>query len=597
MSKHRTTQKNFSQHRVQTKLVIVGVVSGIAIGSLGSLAFVTWSDSDRSDINSNESIAANQEPNASQDTKVQNELSPELQKLIEAVSPIEIVTEIDRLSNDQIAELAQHVANLELVSELTSTQAVLMGELSRRDPKYALEEVWKLPSPQWKELITVVFSEWSLNNLEEAFVASMELQATLCAAAVRSLLKTRTQISSERWLELADEHDYQESMLALIREREAILLLDTPLAAFQQVIQDDVDNKLQGDLIQMIARTMVQKNGYESFDSLFEYSIWEFRDLLMEEAEANPLEFFAVFESLPPESRSWVIYPLVDAWVPLDPETAYAAISSVEEFKDRFYYHRIFKVWAEVDLEDFFARVELFPRSERQWAAYSALLELAKKSPEEAVSKTFDYESVVGVDVFDLQISMIREWAGSDPKAAMNWVTENTSEDTWDQAWLLYNGLVEFAKTDPEAALELALSQGPESVYVERGFAQRVIDDVVEDGELDLAMSALDRVPESTRLYSFTSVGRALARNNRWQEAIELIAGFSDDDQLRYFDDLTFFTMRDNLIEVLEILPELPTEKARRMVAQGMLANHEQFGGILTEDQINYLQGFVDLNE
>jgi len=463
--------------------------------------------------------------------------------------------------------------------------------------KYALEQVWAMPRLQWKDLIAVVFSEWSLINVEESFAASMKLHDTLRETAVRALLRTRTQLSNGRWLTLADEHDYQESMLTLIRKREAIALLDAPLDAFQLVIQDDIDDQLQGDLIQKIARTMVERNGYESFDSLLEYSVWAFRDLLMEEAESNPEEFFSVVQSLPSESRNSVIYPLVKAWVPVDPSVAYEAISSLEEFKDRFYYHEIFRIWAKVDLEEFFTRVESFPRSERQWAAYSALLELNKNSPEEAANRTFDYESVVGIDVLDLQESMIGKWATNDPNAAMKWIAENTSADTWDQAWLFWIGLREFVKTDPEAALELALSQAPESVYVERGFAERVVSDVVEAGELELAMAALDRVPEKAKLYSFTSVGRALARKNRWQEAIKLVEGFSDDEQLRYFDDLTYFTMKDNLLEVLETVPNLPTEKARRLVAQGMLANHEQFGGILTEDQINYLQGFVDQNE
>ncbi|MCY3540866.1 MAG: hypothetical protein OXH31_03035 [Gammaproteobacteria bacterium] len=597
MSKHRTGLNLHSQKRYRKQLVIIGVATGVVFSSLGSLAFVIWSGSDRSNGNSSETIFANQEPHTLRETKVQNEISFELAQLSEVASVVGIFSEFDTLSNEQIAELAEQSIDFESSSKLISIQTLLFGELSRRDPKYALEQVWAMPRPQWKDLIAVVFSEWSLINVEESFVASMKLHDTLRKTAVRALLSTRNQLSNSRWLTLADEHDYQESMLTLIREREALALLDAPLDAFQLVIQDDIDDQLQGDLIQKIARTMVQQNGYESFDSVLEYSIWAFRDLLMEEAESNPEEFFSVVQSLPPESRNSVIYPLVKAWVPLNPGTAYEAISSLEEFKDRFYYHEIFRIWAEVDLEEFFTRVESFPRSERQWAAYSALLELNKNSPEEAANRTFDYESIVGIDVLDLQESMIGKWATNDPIAAMNWIAENTSADTWDQASLFWIGLREFVKTDPEAALELALSQAPESVYVERGFAERVVSDVVEAGELELAMAALDRVPEKARLYSFTSVGRALARKNRWQEAIKLVEGFSDDEQLRYFDDLTYFTMKDNLLEVLETVPNLPTEKARRLVAQGMLANHEQFGGILTEDQINYLQGFVDQNE
>ncbi|MYF03058.1 MAG: hypothetical protein F4227_08850 [Gammaproteobacteria bacterium] len=460
-----------------------------------------------------------------------------------------------------------------------------------------MEQVWKFPTLHWKDLIAVVFSEWSLNNLEESFAASMDLNATLRETAVRSMLNTQAHFSNDFWLTLANEHDYQESMLALLREREAIALLDTPMDAFQRVIQDDVDDELQYDLLEKIARTMIQKNGNESFDSLFEYSIWWFQDLLAEEVESNPAEVFSVVQSLPPDSRHSVLLTLVDAWVRLDPRTAYEAISSLEEYTERSYYFQIFRVWAEVDPEGLLSRVDSFPRSERQAAANSGIGELAKNSPEEAAMRTFEYESVIGIDTSDLRERVIREWAASDPNATMNWVVENTLKDTREQAWLLYTGLQEFVKTDPEAALELALSQGPESVYVERGLAKRVVSDVVEAGELDLAMAVLDRIPENARFESFTSVGSALAVEHRWQEAIELIDDFSDEDQVSYFNSLTYFAMRNDLFKLLETVPKLPSEKIRRQVAQAMLANQEQFGDFLTEEQVSYLQRFMDQNE
>lgn len=597
MSIHRKTQDVNSLKRLPKPLVFIGVLTGIALGTLGSVAFVVWSDSGVSKSTSSESIAGIQEPKSTQETRVQNERTPKLPTASEVDSVVEIVTELDQLSNEQIAEHVRQTHDLEPRSQHSSIQAILIGELSRRDPKFALEQVWKLPRYQWKELITIVLSEWSLNNVEESFEASMELHATLRETAIRSLLNTRTEVSNDRWLTLADAHDYQESMLTLLREREALALLDTPMDAFQQVIQDDVDDQLQSDLIQKIARTMIQQNGYGSFDTLFEYSSWGFRDLLMEEVESKPAEVFSVVQSLPSETRDRLIYPLVSAWTPMDPIAAYEALSSLENFIDGFHYSRVFEIWAEVDLEGLLARVESFSRIERESAARSGILALARTSPEDAANKTFEYESVVGVSVLDLQESLISKWATSDPKLALNWVAENTSEDTWDQARLLYIGLREFVETDPEAALEFALSQAPESEYVERGLAEQVVNDVVEAGELELAMAVIDRIPANARIDSFSAVGRALALENRWPEAIELIEGFSDEDRARYFRELTYFAMKDDLFEVLELVPKLSSERVQAQVAQGMLANQEQFGDILTADQISYLRQFVDQNE
>lgn len=597
MRRPRAIQQLSYPKWVSKQLVFGGILTGIAIGSLGSLVYVIGWGSGMTEVRSYESNTAHQKPTSTPNQKGQNELAPDLQKLSVADSVLEIVAEFDRLSNEQIAELVQQATHLKPHSISTSIQSLLLGELSRRDPEQALEQVWNFSRIQWNELIAVVFSEWALHDVEESFVASMELRAPLRETAVRSLLNTQSQVSNDRWLTIAEKQDYHESMLTLLREREALALLHTPLDAFQQVIQDDVDDQQQSDLIQKIARVMIQQNGYESFEILFEYSAWGFRDLLIEEVETEPAAVFAAVQSLTPETRDRFIYPLMDSWVPMNPNAAYEAFSSLEEFNEGLYYLHIFRVWAEVDPEGLLARVESFPRIERESAARSGILELAETSPEEAAKRTIDYESVIGVSVLNLQESLIRQWAASDPNAAMNWIAENTSEDTWDQAWLFWNGLRHFAKSDPEAALDLALSQPPESVYVERGFAEQVVSDVVDAGELELAMAALDRVPESARLYSFTTVGRALALDHRWQEAIELIDGFSDEDQVQYFDDLTYFAMRDDLVAVLEMVPELASDKVRAQVAQGMLANQEQFGDILTLDQVNYLRRFVDRSE
>ena len=597
MRRPRATQQLSYPKRVSKQFLFVGVLTGIAFGSLGSLAYVILPDRDMTEVRSIDSNTAHQKPTSTSNPNGQTELAPELPKLSEVDSAVEIVTEFDRLSNEQIAELIQQGASLEPHLIHTTIQTILIGELSRRDPKHALEKIWNFPKPNWKDLVGVVFSEWSVHNIEESFVASMELRAPLRETAVRSLLNTRTQISSDRWLTLADAHDYHEAMLTLIRERDALALLDTPTIAFQQVIQDDVDDELQRDLIQKIAKTMIQQNGYESFEILFEYSAWGFRDLLFEEVETQPATVFSAIRSLPPEFRSPFIFPLVEAWVPLDPIAAYDALSSLADLRVGPYHVQIFEQWAKVDLEGLFARIESFPSHERESAALSGIFELAKNSPEEAANRTFEFESVAGLTVLDLQKRLIGEWATSDPNAALSWVTENTSENTWDQAVLLTRGLAGFVKTDPEAALELALSQAPESVYAERGFVSSVVSDVVKAGELDLAIEALDRIPENGRLYSFTSVGRALALDHQWQTAIELIDGFSDEDQLKYFADLTYFAMQDDLFELLEMVPELSSEKVRAQVAQGMLANQEQWGDILTTDQVNYLRKFVDHNE
>ena len=122
-----------------------------------------------------------------------------------------------------------------------------------------------------------------------------------------------------------------------------------------------------------------------------------------------------------------------------------------------------------------------------------------------------------------------------------------------------------------------------------------IIRKLTEAGEFELAMGALDRIPDAARSESYTAVGRVLVEKDQWQEAIDLVAEFSEEDQFQHFRGLTFWAIRNDLEKMLDTIPRIPSEKTRGQIAQAAIANHEYYGNMLTEKQIRFLEQYIVL--
>ncbi|MXX94684.1 MAG: hypothetical protein F4039_03750 [Gammaproteobacteria bacterium] len=575
--------------RAQRRHLMFGLLAGIGLGLIGYWGVVLWIGVDESDSDTPLITIADtlSEKTASSDGQLySNQLSAEM------------VNYIDELSLEQLTVLVDDITQLDSTTSLTSVQMFLIGRLTKQEPQAGLELVWKFPRNQWSELVTVVFSEWSIMDLEDALSASLELRSSLQDTALRSLITTRTDITNDRWLALGIEYDLDETVRSLLREQEAMTLLASPLDAIRLLREDDVPDELQYDLRKKFAKTAIQRKGIAALKSIIEMLAENSRfvqlDFIEEEISAlPPAEVVALFQDFPSELRRNTTHGMIKSWVSASPEIAYQELSSLSEFRKSSWTFPVFSSWAEVDTEGLLDRIESFPRSERGYAASVGIGELVKKSPAEAASRIAELDNILGVEVSDLQGTLVEYWRKIDPAATLQWITENTEEGGWNQANLLWKLLWDYVEKDPAKALDIALSQSPTSVYAERGSVRDIITKLTEAGEFELAMGALDRIPDAARSESYTAVGRVLVEKDQWQEAIDLVAEFSEEDQFQHFRGLTFWAIRNDLEKMLDTIPGIPSEKTRGQIAQAAIANHERYGNMLTENQIKFLEQYI----
>ncbi len=571
--------------------LMLGLFTGIGFGLIGYWVVALWigvdeSDSDTPLITIADTFSEKTARNDGQ--QYSNQL------------PAEIVSDVDKLSLKQLTVLIDDITQRDSTASLTWVQMFLVGRLTQQDPQAGLELVWKFPRTQWSELVSVVFNEWSIIDLEDAFSASLELRSSLQDTALRSLITTRTDITNDRWLALGIEYDLDETVRSLLREQEAMTLLASPLDAIRLLREDYVPDELQYDLRKKFAKTAIQRKGIAALKSIIEMLAENSRfvqlDFIEEEVSAlPPAEVVALFQDFPNELRRNTTHGMIESWVSASPEIAYQELSSLSEFRKSSWTFPVFSSWAEVDADGLLDRIESFPRSERGYAASVGIGELVKKSPAEAANRIAELDNVLGVEGSRLQGTLVEYWRKIDPTATLLWITENTEEGGRNQANLLWQLLYDYVEKDPAKALDIALSQSPTSVYAERGSVSEIIRKLTEAGEFELAMGALDRIPDAARSESYTAVGRVLVEKDQWQEAIDLVAEFSEEDQFQHFRGLTFWAIRNDLEKMLATIPGIPSEKTRGQIAQAAIANHEYYGNMLTEKQIRFLEQYIVL--
>ncbi|MDE0644637.1 MAG: hypothetical protein OXH84_00145 [Gammaproteobacteria bacterium] len=575
--------------RAQRRHLMFGLLAGIGLGLIGYWGVVLWVGVDESDSETPLITIA--------DTFSEKTASDDVRRYSNQL-PVEIVSDVDKLSLEQLTVLIDDITQRDSTASLTWVQMFLVGRLTQQDPQAGLELVWKFPRTQWSELVSVVFNEWSIIDLEDAFSASLELRSSLQDTALRSLITTRTDVTNDRWLALGIEHDVDDTVLKLLREQEAMTLLATPLDAIRLLREDDVSDELQNDLRTKFARTAIRRDGIAVLKPLIEVLAGEnprrvSLEFLEEEFSFEPAEVAAALQDFPSELRRNSMYQLIDSWVSDSPETAYEKLSLLVDFRKNSWNTWVFSRWAEVDADGLLDRIESFPRSERGYAASVGIGELVKKSPAEAADRIAEFDNVLGVQVSDLQGTLVEYWRESDPTATLQWITENTEEGGRNQASLLWKLLYDYVEKDPAKALDIALSQSPTSVYAERGLVSDIISKLIETGEFELAMGALDRIPDAAQSQSYTAVGRVLVEKDQWQEAIDLVAEFSEEDQFQHFRGLTFWAIRNDLEKMLATIPGIRSEKTRGQIAQAAIANHERYGNMLTENQIKFLEQYI----
>ena len=176
------------------------------------------------------------------------------------------------------------------------------------------------------------------------------------------------------------------------------------------------------------------------------------------------------------------------------------------------------------------------------------------------------------------------------PDAAAEWVVNSFALDDPQRFTLLRRVLPYLARQDPNQAFELAIAEPTPSRGV--GLVSGVFDALTREGNIELALKLLPRVKED-RVWACVSVGRAMVRDLRTDEALKLGKDFGGREQ-RIYHQWVLGEWTDNYPKNLfESLEGLSSSSIMSMAATQLIQRNLR-DPIFTDDQIDFARTFLN---
>lgn len=293
---------------------------------------------------------------------------------------------LEEKSNDQLMQLAMQTLDLEQEGQVQLLQDLLIATLTNKNPESALDLIWKFPWNRHQELINLVVATLSTDELEEALEIVQSLPQPYQEDALRTMVAGHDDLSERDWNGLTEDAQVSNLVVRLLREAEVVEQLDQPTVAWEQLLQDDVDNDEQIDLLVQIAITRIEAEGYEVLSHIFETMYPNDRvvleSVMRRVLSTEPNRAFQEVRSMPYESRHFVMPILIKAWASHDPKEAYFAVNEFGYDKQQVFYGKLIDEWARHDPIDVLDNTNQIERGDRGFAAVMAVRELAKTNPE-----------------------------------------------------------------------------------------------------------------------------------------------------------------------------------------------------------------------
>lgn len=505
---------------------------------------------------------------------------------------------LEEKSADDLSRLAVQSLELEQDKEVHLLQDLVISTLAHKSPQSTLDLIWKFPWNRHQKLINIFVSTLSTVDLEQTLEIAETIPNSYQEDAIRTILSSRSEFSESDWNELIEDATVSKLLVRLLREAEAIAQLDQPSIAWNQLLQDDVENDDQKDLLTQIAIARVEEEGFavlrQLYETLYQNDRLLLESIVREVVETEPEIAFRTVQSMPYDSKKFVLPILIDAWAIQNPKEAYFALTEIAGYKQLFgNTFTTFREWSKLDPLDVLNSLNEIERSDRDSAVSAAFSELAKTNPEVMIQRLEELKNVPGVSADDLEWKLVARWSEYEPLKALNWIQESTVIGSRLQSRMLSRVLGELVSVDVDKAWEIALKQPTDSYFVRDGQIGRLFFNLVNEGYLDKAINSLKDLPDAAIYRGYSSVGRGLIEADRWSDALKLVDSLETDNRESYIRSIASTAAYRNMPGLIDQLREMPDNEIRRYMADELVRLNEWSGDFLTEQQLELVQSLL----
>lgn len=492
---------------------------------------------------------------------------------------------------------SEHLRN---ISENMITQ-----KLASMHPQSALEQVSTLPINRQQVLITTIFEEISLADLNEARSRASDLEPKLQQAALRGILRANHKHSHEQLLEIATQLDQKSFAVNFLAEAVAFSAFDDPASAWNQIVFDSEPNLAQTEFLIRVASEWLVQDGISAIDHISESLTDEIvRDAVVMSAlhrfaQEDPQAALLEAAKLTGDSREFALQTIAEVWARVDPEAALAGIAIIESGKSLLLLQEaVLEAWAAKDPAGLLDMLAVVPEPLRAMAKEEAMMVFARASPEEAITFLSDLEDD------DLRIKLAKEiatyWSEQEPHAALDWVLNEQFTTDVQQAETLMIVLAGLATADPDLAFQTARDQ-PIILRGEyyRGLEVTVIQHLVETN-IDKAHAMLSDIRSEglTMAHAYSEVGRAMIRDGQFDRALALGQRLGERGRRNYNGSLMYQWAMHDPETLFDNLETLPSEQLKDQAARGLVRYNNETKALNSEQMervASYLpEGYVD---
>ncbi len=501
----------------------------------------------------------------------------------------------------QVANLLNQSEDLFSNNQRYGIQTVVIRRFAQLNPKLALRHVREMSERNYPaQFVGVVYQEWAHSNLDEAIAHARTLDDDWRQSALYAIVQERNDLSEEVLKSIArDLGNEQIAITAIVRQKLEDAMED-PERAWNEYAINMQDDRQHMWSIAEVASVWVEQSGLGVLDQIYqsltnvEVRQHVMRNVLLEVATSNPAEAFRIALTVENDQYHNIARNVISTWARSNPQAALTAASSVEKKTlRRELEEEVVDTWAYEEPHRVLDSVDSLPRYVQASAISSALGQIVRESPEEAVSL------IAGMDPGATRLSaastVASNWSYQDPKAVLDWVLNEPSvEDLRPQ--LLSGILYRIVSVDPELAMSAALSQpieeGEEGMRRGMGMELNVISSL-SYSDLDKALELLPRVRKGpTKLQAYQMVSGALIRNGDIDEALNMARQFPESERSDFYIAVATAWAGSDPEGLLNSMSRLPTKEAKSRGAMSLIS-YNRYQETLTEEQIEEAKKYL----
>ncbi len=497
-------------------------------------------------------------------------------------------------NESKVAKLIEQSTEISPASLQHTAQHAVFQRLASIDPNKALASVENLPTHRHAPLTTAIFAEWSQNNLDVAIAGAAKLDESKKTAALRGIMQTRDDLSDDLRRGIARQLGNEQYVLDMIAQSQISEVSGDPKATWDILVNDDQQDMAQVVMLVETAQAWYEEGGFGALLSMQDsLSDWTTRHIVLGSTihRMSHEELESAFDKavVNDQGGRWSIANIVaQAWVAVDPERAFAAVSTLDsgELKQRLL-ETVVRDWANDDPHVVLERLKELPDNVQRMAQEGAIISIARNDPVEASQLLSNVEDNRARSNIAWNLTSI--WANEDIHAVLNWVLTDPVVANMKQQ-LLSQVLYQLAEVNPQLAFDTALNQ---PVRENREGLESTVIAYLARANLQQALDMLSKVRDGrTKVAAYGNVGNELVRQGDVSQALKLAQEFVEPNKTQYLQSIVNTWSRMDPDDLLDSMDRLPSSEVQSRAAMTLIASNWR-GRRLTDEQVTYAKSFL----